>query len=61
MPAVSRAEQMATAIAEHEPQKLYSRNKGLLSMSRGQLHDFAATPRKGLPSYAGKRKRRFTL
>jgi len=37
------------AIAEHSPGKLYDRNKGLLKMSHSQLHDFAATKRKGLP------------
>lgn len=57
MPAVSRAQQQATAIAEHEPSKLYARNKSLLNMTKGQLHDFAATPRKGLPQRAGKKKR----
>lgn len=57
MPAKSKAQQEAMAIAEHEPGKLYSRNKGLLSMTHGQLHDFAATPRKNLPKYAGKKKR----
>lgn len=41
------------AIAEHSPGKLYSRNKGLLGMSKGQLHDFAATPEKGLPKKKG--------
>lgn len=35
------------AIAEHEPDKLYSRNKGMLSMSHEQLHDFAATKNAG--------------
>jgi hypothetical protein len=49
MPSVSRAQQMAMAIAEHHPSKLYSKNKGLLKMSHTQLHDFAATPRAGLP------------
>ncbi len=61
MPAVSRAQQIAMAIAEHEPQKLYARNKGLLSMTHSQLHDFAATPRKNLPQYAGKKKPRFSI
>lgn len=42
------------AIAEHEPEKLYSKNRGLLKMTKGQLHDFAATKRKGLPKYAPK-------
>ena len=31
------------AIAEHEPDKLYDRNKGMLAMSKDQLHDFAST------------------
>lgn len=37
------------AIAEHHPEKLNSANKGMLQMSHSQLHDFAATPQKGLP------------
>lgn len=49
MPAVSQAQQRAMAIAEHEPGKLYGRNKSLLKMSKDELHDFAATKRKGLP------------
>lgn len=53
MPAVSKKQQMAMAIAEHNPNELYSRNKGLLGMSHQQLHDFAATPRTGLPKTAG--------
>lgn len=47
MPAVSRKQQIAMAIAEHEPEKLYAKNKGLLSMSHQQLHDFASTKFKG--------------
>lgn len=39
------------AIGEHEPNKLYKRNRGLLSMSHNQLHDFASTPQSGLPQY----------
>jgi hypothetical protein len=49
MPAKSKAQQIAMAIAEHEPRKLYKKNRGLLKMSHQQLHDFAATKRKGLP------------
>jgi len=52
MPAVSKKQQIAMAIAEHEPEKLYERNKGMAEMSHKDLHDFASTPRKGLPSYA---------
>ncbi len=49
MPAVSQKQQMAMAIAEHAPSKLNAKNKGLLKMSHSDLHDFASTPRKGLP------------
>lgn len=49
MPATSKAQQIATAIAEHDPSKLYRRNKAMLKMTPTQLHDFAATKRKGLP------------
>jgi len=50
MPAKSKAQQRVMAIAEHAPDKLYARNKGLTKMSHSQLHDFAATKRKGLPA-----------
>lgn len=50
MPAVSKAQQTAMAIAEHNPGALYGRNKGMLGMSHKQLHDFASTKQKGLPA-----------
>jgi len=53
MPATSRAQRVVMAIAEHHPDQLYERNKGLLKMSHSQLHDFAATSEKNLPQYAG--------
>lgn len=56
MPAKSKKQQIAMAIAEHHPEKLSAKNKGLLKMSKSQLHEFASTPRKGLPSMAKKRK-----
>lgn len=46
MPAVSQAQRMAMAIAEHHPDKLYKKNRSLLKLSKGQLHDYAST--KGL-------------
>jgi hypothetical protein len=46
MPSLSEKMRDAMAIAEHEPDKLYARNKGMLKMSHEQLHDFAST--KGL-------------
>lgn len=52
MPARSRAQQAAMAIAEHAPGKLQPQNRGLLDMSHAQLHDFAATPTRGLPQYS---------
>ena len=58
MPAVSKKQQIAMAIAEHHPEKLNQDNKGLLDMSHKQLHEFASTPRKDLPTYAHARKAR---
>jgi hypothetical protein len=46
MPAVSAKQRTAMAIAEHNPSQLYKRNRAMLQMTHGQLHDFAAT--KGL-------------
>ena len=47
-PSVSRKQRVAMAIAEHNPGKLYGRNKAMLSMTHKQLHDFATKgPKKG--------------
>ena len=51
MPAKSKAQRVAMAIAEHHPEQLYARNAGLAKMSQSQLHDFAATKEKGLPKH----------
>lgn len=56
MPAVSQNQQIAMAIAEHDPGKLYKRNAGLKKMTMSQLHDFAATKRKGLPKRVSQKK-----
>ena len=56
MPAKSKAQRTAMAIAEHAPEKLYARNQGLAKMSQSQLHDFAATPAKGLPRLVKKNR-----
>lgn len=37
------------AIAEHHPEQLYARNRGLLKMTGRQLSDYASTPEKRLP------------
>ena len=57
MPAESKAQRKAMAIAEHEPSKLYGRNKAMLKMSKGQLHDFAATKEKGLAERKSTKRR----
>lgn len=54
IPANSQAQQRLFAIAEHNPSQLYKKNRGLLKLSHSQLHDFASTPRKGLPKLAKK-------
>jgi len=51
MPATSKSQAIAASIAEHQPGKLYARNKAMLGMTRGELHTFASTKRKGLPKY----------
>ncbi len=54
MPAESKAQRIAMAIAEHHPEDLYERNKGLKKMTHTQLHDFASTSEKGLPEHVKK-------
>ncbi len=49
MPAKSKAQRQAMAIAEHHPEKLYKRNVNLKKMNKEQLHEFADTKEKGLP------------
>lgn len=54
MPALSKAQQRLMAIAEHDPDKVYPENQGVLKMKKSQLHDFAKTERKSLPARAPK-------
>lgn len=51
MPAKSKVQQMATAIALHNPSKLYKKNRGLLKMSKAELEEFARTKRKRLKKH----------
>jgi hypothetical protein len=51
MPAVSDAQRRLMAIAEHHPEKLYAKNKGVADMTHKQLHDFASTSEKHLPEH----------
>jgi hypothetical protein len=57
MPAKSKKMRRAAAIAEHHHEQLYPENRSLLKMTKGQLHDYAATPEKGLPKQAKRRKK----
>ena len=58
MPAKSKKQRRAMAIAEHSPSKLFKRNKGLKKMSKTQLHDYASTNEKGLPAKKTKKKKK---
>ena len=49
MPSLSKAQRRVAAIAEHNPDKLYKRNRGMLGMGKEELHIYASTPEKGLP------------
>jgi hypothetical protein len=48
MPAVSDKQRKLMGMAEHNPSKVSAKNRGVLKMSKSQLHDFAST--KGLSS-----------
>jgi hypothetical protein len=58
MPAESKAQRIAMAIAEHHPGELYPENKGLAKMSHKDLHDFASTPEKHLPYHVARHRRK---
>ena len=51
MPAVSKAQREAMAIAEHHPSELNKANRGMLKMSHQQLHDFASTKETHMPQH----------
>jgi len=60
MPAKSKVQRRMMGIAEHHPEKLFKRNRGVLSMGKGEMDKFAATKEKGLPKRKGKLKKRMT-
>lgn len=51
---VSKAQVIAARIAEHDPERLNPENRGLLKMSKDELHKFASTSPKNLPEHAKK-------
>jgi hypothetical protein len=53
MPAVSESQRRLFAVAEHHPDQLYAKNRGLAELPQKTLHDFAAT--KGLTKEIGKK------
>lgn len=53
MPAVSQAQQQFFAICEHNPKHATGTCPDI---SKGKMHDYAATPRAGLP-YKKKKKK----
>lgn len=40
----SKKQQIVARIAEHNPSKLFAKNRGFLKMTHEQLHDFATHP-----------------
>ncbi len=56
MPAKSVVQRQAAAIAEHHPEELYARNRGMMGMSLTDLKHYASTPEKGLPKRVANRK-----
>ena len=56
MPAVSKAQRITAAIAEHNPSQLYARNRGMASMTLNELHKFASTKSANLPAHVRKAK-----
>ena len=49
MPALSVKQRRLMAMAEHHPEEISSKNKGVLKMSKEELHKFASTKEKDLP------------
>ena len=53
MPAVSVAQRKLIGLAEHHPEQVSAKNRGILSMRKSDMHDFASTPEAGLPRKKG--------
>lgn len=52
MPSKTEKQRQMMAIAEHHPGKLYKRNRGVLKMSKQQLHEFASSTKSSPPATA---------
>ena len=51
MPAKTEKQRKMMAIAEHHPEKLYKKNRGVLKMSKKELHKFASKKDRGFHSH----------
>lgn len=49
MPSLSVPQRRLMGLAEHHPEEVSAKNRGVLKMSHRQLHDFASTSEKDLP------------
>lgn len=49
MPALSIKMRRLMGLAEHHPEQVLKKNRGVLKMSHQQLHDFASTSEENLP------------
>jgi hypothetical protein len=58
MPAKSKKQRKLMAIAEHHPEDLYAKNADVAHMSKKQLHDYASTKEKGLPTKKTTKKKK---
>ena len=50
MPAKSKVQRQAAAIALHHPEKLHKKNKGMMKMKKEDLEHFASTKETNLPA-----------
>jgi len=55
MPAKTEKQRQMMAIAEHHPEKLYKRNRGVLSMNKEELSKFASKKKGGKTILTGRR------
>lgn len=53
MPAKSEKQRKMMAIAKHEPEKLYKKNKKVLGMNKEQLNEFTKKSSNAIRSFAG--------
>ena len=58
MPARSKAQRRAAAMALHHPERLHAANKGLATMSLSSLMHYASTSERRLPRHVKKATRR---